>query len=293
MSAPANPVLPARPVSAAAAPVDPNAAAAAAAAPAVARVPNFGPSMDLALYRNLKSDISAGNFVAPVGFQNQVNGLDAGRVQEWFDVNIPEATRNMASGNTRLLLGTTPTDVITEMLIALTAARISKNPSTLIQSMVLSVYVAYTVSRDWVLEYAQLPPPHMFTGFEITGRQAGAPVNGLVKDGWVQNSTMNATALHLAGHVIVEIAEANSVLGKLKSTKGTVFNPPSDAVKTEQADIMREFTRSLTQADSQALMNARTELTRLVAVVNGLFGGAGANVQAALAAALAVRIREF
>lgn len=207
--------------------------------------------------------------------------------------NLDAGTLSMASDNTRLLLGTSVADVAAAALTALAAARLTKNPNGLIATMVLSVYVGYTVSRDWVREYSSLSTPHMFQQFEIGGRTASAPVNGLVKDGWVSTTGMNSTALHLAGHLIVESSTGDSVLAKLKTQKGTVFNPPSAEVDTEQAKIMREYNKKLTLIERTALQRFQQEFSRLVPLVDALFGAGGANVDAAMRAAALVRIEEF
>jgi hypothetical protein len=207
--------------------------------------------------------------------------------------NLDAGIKSMASDNTRLLLGTSISDVAAAGLTALAVGRLSHNPNSLIGCMVLAVYVAYTVSREWIREYSALVAPHMFQQFEILGRVASAPVNGLVKDGWVSTTGMNSTALHLLGHLIVESAAGDNVLSKLKAKKGTVFSPPPAEVETEQAVIMRAYNKGLTLEDRSSLLKFQQEFVRLIPIVSALFGAGGANVEAAMRAASLVRIEEF
>lgn len=258
-------------------------------------LPVFGPFMSLQEYRQLEIEIRDGTFDTPVDYQRTVPGVGARGAEDWIVRNLTAATKNMAADNVRLLLGTSVSDVAAALLVALSAARMTKNPQSLIASMVLSVYVGYTVSRDWVMEYAMLPLPHAFKNFEIEGREPTPAKDGAttVKDGWVTTSKMNSTALHLAGHLIVECAFGKTVLERVKSEKGTIFSPPPDSVKTEQADIMRAYSKTLTTQDTEALKMFKEEFVRLNPIVNALFGAGGANVEAALAAAQLVTIDEF
>jgi hypothetical protein len=203
----------------------------------------------------------------------------------------------MASANVRQLLGTQFPDVAAAMLTSLVVARSSKNPQNLLGAMVLCVYVAFTVSRDWTAEYAGLGVPHPFTQFELTGRTPSQikAADGTVKsvDGWVTTSAMNSTALHLAGHLIIECAPSGGVFARVKELRGTIFNPPPTGVETEQAKLMRESNKTLTGKDRDAKDAFRQEFGKLLPIADALFGAAGANVEAALAAAALVKLDEF
>jgi hypothetical protein len=220
-------------------------------------------------------------------------GVGAEKAAEWLNLRLLDSTKQMASANTRSLLGTSLNDVCVSMANALVLARHSQNPQSLVQVMVLCVYVAYTVSRNWTGEYTQLLKPHMLQDYEIDSREASKPTTGVAKDNWVTTSKMNATAMHLVGHMVVAMAPERTVLAKLRAMKGTILNPPKDSVKTEQADIMRAANAALTDIDKDAAAKIVSEFAKIITVVSALFGSAGANIDVALAAAARVRLEEF
>jgi hypothetical protein len=223
--------------------------------------------------------------------------VGAARATNWIDQNLDGAIKVMASENRRQLLGTQFPDVSAAMLTSLVSARVTANPQGLVAAMVLSVYVAFTISRDWTGEYAGLAKPHPFVTFELDGRTATQvkQADGTVKvvDGWVTTSVMNSTALHLAGHMIIDAAPSGGVFARVKEIRGTIFNPPSGAVDTEQAKLMRAANKTLTMQDRAARDAFASEFAKLLPIVDALFGAAGANVEMALAAAKRVALEEF
>jgi hypothetical protein len=249
--------------------------------------------LDSDTLKKIEERIAKGTYEAPAGFRNEVEKLPVDQIPAWFKQNILATTVSMVEQNTRLLLGTSVADMATALLVALTQARESKNPQSLIQACTLGVFVGFTVSREWILEYSSMIAPNIYTKFEIDGRSASADDKGVVRDNWVTASRMNSTAVHWVGHMIVEMAPANSVLGKLRAAKGTVFSPPPQSVVGEQADITRAASMKLTQQDSQAFSAVRGQFDLLIPVISALFGTAGVNVDAALKAAALVRLREF
>lgn len=234
----------------------------------------------------------AANIVARNAFNAQI---EQGRHEvpvnwEPLDENVPDAEytaaiplmiRNFATDRIRLLIGTQYVDVATEFFKGLALARHTNNPVSLIRDMVLSVYVAYTISRDWAAAYTAFGGDSIFAKFDIQGRQAQ---NG-ARDAWVANNNMNATAIHLLGFLIVECAPPGSLLNDLKIMKGTPFSPPAALEGNEQNRIMRQAAALISAADRAALNSFRAHSTKAIAVLSGIFGAARVDIEIAITAA--------
>lgn len=206
---------------------------------------------------------------------------DDALTEEQFDNHVPQAIKTFATERIRYLVGTQYIDVATEFFKGLALARRFNNPISLIRDMIISVYVAYTISRDWAASYANFGNDTIFAKFNIGGRQAA---NG-AKDAWTNTSQMNATAMHLLGYLIVECAPVNSMLGELKNTKGTPFTPPAAQEGNEQNKLMRAAAGAITIADRNVLQNFRANADRAINVISRIFGAARVDINAAINAA--------
>lgn len=244
------------------------AAPAAAAAP-----PMFGPEPSIAQRQAIKASIENGTHVAPLGWA----ALQMSPAQT--NAAIPQAVKDFASSSKRYLIGVSYADVLAEFYKALAIARQVHNPIQLLRDMILSVYVTYTLSSSWSPSYTAFMGASMFAAFDIAGRTAK---NG-IKDAWVAASTMNSTSIHLLGYMIVEHAPVGSLLAKVKAQKGTPWSLTTG--EGEQAKIMKEHATNLTPDDTVLKTQFGAEAARAIAIVSALFGAAGADVNAALAAA--------
>lgn len=184
---------------------------------------------------------------------------------------MPETIVSMGSKGRGMILGVSPVLVIKEFLIHVVAARMQGNPAPLVYCGVLAVALAYTVSRDWVEEYADIPSPHMFTAFEIDGRTMVKQTETSAAVEWVANSKMNAAALRVFGSMIVEAGQGSSFLKHVKETAGTIFNPLEG---TKERDlIMKEASKSISATDRIALEKFVGAFGKYAQVVGALFGG--------------------
>jgi hypothetical protein len=192
---------------------------------------------------------------------------------------IPQVVKDFAANSKRYLIGVSYADVLAEFYKALAIARQTHNPIQLLRDMILSVYVTYTLSASWAPSYTAFMGASLFSAFDIAGRTAK---NG-VKDAWVAANTMNSTSIHLLGYLIVEHAPIGTLLAKVKTQKGTPW--ALTGAEGEQAKIMKEHATNLTPDDTVLKTQFGAEAARAIAIVSALFGAAGADVAAALAAA--------
>jgi hypothetical protein len=153
--------------------------------------------------------------------------------------------------------------------------------------IILGVYVAVTKSESWVATYNQKGTMSILTQFEITNREAPTGTKGQ----WVTGSKMNATALSLIGHVIIEISPPNSYLGKLKAKKGTIFSPVLG--ESEYARITNEAAKEVTREEQNIVNSISRDFSTIIAAVNEIFGGSSISIDEALQVARAYAPAEF
>jgi len=196
---------------------------------------------------------------------------------------MPESLQEMGTKGRGLIIGVSAVRVAKEFSIMMIGARRSGNPTPLVYAGVLSVAVAYTVSSQWVAEYGNLPGPHMFTPFEITGRTEIAAGNGRKAVTWVTGTGMNAAALRIFGSMIVEAGGNSAFLKQLKADAGTIFHPIEGA--TERDTLMKEANKSISKADRDVLAIFKDKFSRYAEVVGAMFGGSSGDVLTYLDAA--------
>lgn len=184
---------------------------------------------------------------------------------------LPQEIMEMGSKGRGMILGVNTVLVLKAFALHLAAARIEGNPAPLVYCGVLSVAIAYTVSRDWVEEYGAIPSPHMFSSFEIEGRAKVKATETSAAVDWVANSNMNAAALRVFGSMIVEAGQGSSFLKYVKETAGTIYNPPTGEKARDV--IMKEANKSVSEADRQALAKFVEVFQKYAVVVGTLFGG--------------------
>lgn len=185
-----------------------------------------------------------------------------------------------------MILGVNTVMVLKSFCTYLVASRIEGNPAPLVYCGVIAVAVAYTVSRDWVEEYAEIPSPHMFTSFEIANRKAIKATADKLAIDWVVRSNMNAAALRIFGSMIVEAGQASSFLKHVKDTAGTIYNPIEG---TKERDvIMKEASANVSSTDQEALAGFKRLFAKYAEVVGTLFGGGEADFVPYLKAAEAL-----
>lgn len=173
--------------------------------------------------------------------------------------------------------------VAASLLASLAVARANRYYKDLFTDLTIAVAAAYTVSRDVQVDYNRIGEHSAFKEFEINGRTRDADPNVASRNAWIVSSAMNATALRLAGHLIVESAPPAGFLASIKNQKGTAFSPKDGGKELEK--ITRELAATLSQSDHDALESFRNEFRRAILVLDTMFGAAGASTEAAEAAA--------
>jgi len=192
---------------------------------------------------------------------------------------MSDASKTMAAEARGLIFGVTPEAVLVEAYAFLADARVSGHIEALIRCAILGVGLGFTVSREWVAEYAGTATPHMYSTFEMNGRSAKTQKDGIFLDQWVVGSPMNAHAVRIFGHMLVHWAPRGSLLAAIKEKCGTIFEPPRDTDMSERAVLMRAAAAELTAEEINMVRTAGQDFESLVAIVNEIFGQPGASVQ--------------
>lgn len=196
---------------------------------------------------------------------------------------LPTNLKDLVAAKKRYLFGVSFEEISTAAIFQLAAARATGAPQELVKDLVFSVFVGYTVSRDWAVEYQNLHSSSILRSFEIDGRVVDRSDPLFAKNSWVNSSKMNSTAAHLLAYLVVESAPSGGVLHRLKTLKGTPF---SDATKkTPQGLLITEMAKSLDASDRAAARKFGESFGVLVRVVDLIMGDAGANLDDAIAKA--------
>jgi hypothetical protein len=173
---------------------------------------------------------------------------------------------DLISQKKRLLFGTSFEDVAAEAYVRLAEARISGNAESLLWDMVFSVFVTYTVSREWVATYSTLDANSIFKKFEIAGRVADVETPEGRRGNWVTGSNMNSHAVHLLGYLIVEGGSDGTSLGKLRRSKGTCFTPIAN--KTPQGTIMTAYAATVSGAEKNLAIEFAADFRVLIDAIS-------------------------
>jgi hypothetical protein len=212
---------------------------------------------------------------------------NSGLVVTW----VPQSISDLVAAKKRYLFGVSFTEVASAALIQIAAARHLQAPVPLIRDMVFSIFVAYTVSRDWVVEYANLHSTSILRQFEIDGRQVDRSDPMFAKNGWVNTSRMNSTAVHIFGYMIVESAPEGGVLKQLRDVKGTPFTDKN--LSTPQGKLISELAKTLKAEDREAVQRFEVQFRILIRAVDAIFGDVGINLADAFDRAAKMRPSEF
>lgn len=204
---------------------------------------------------------------------------------------MPASLKDMVARKKRYLFGVSFEEVATTAATQLAVARYTGAPQELVRDLVFSVFVGYTVSRDWAVEYLNLHSSSILRTFEIDGRVVDRSDPLFAKNSWVNTSKMNSTAAHLLAYMVVDAAPAGGVLGKLKTLKGTPFSDANR--KTPQGILITELAKTLDADDRAAARKFAEAFSVLIRVVDLIFGDAGANLDEALAKAAKFKPAEF
>jgi hypothetical protein len=253
------------------------------------------PAMDLNGFTALKVSITDGTFARPADYP--IPPPEMQNRPDLVAARAPDVYKTLVANNKRSLVGTSITDVVAAYAVGLVAARMSRNPNSLLFDLILAIFVGYTVARDWSETYALIGPSSIWRDFEIADRLADNQTAEGRRAAWIATCNMNSTALHWLAHVVVEAAPAGGFLANLRASKGTVFNPPplgaGGVAVSEQARIMREASVGLTAADREALERFRTLSPTMIRALDLIFGDVGLNLTQAINAANALTVVQF
>lgn len=207
-----------------------------------------------------------------------------GWVGEPFDKKFVVGTlradmKSIIDSKLNMLYGTSVTSVVAAFLKSLFKARAAQNPSQLLIDMVFAVFVSQTVSREWSRVYPMLGRDSMFTQFEITGTRTSDPK--VPMSSWVNSSAMNATAIGILGHVIMESTSNRSSLGKKAKETGTIFSPGNleDHPGSEYVSICIQSNKNITVADRNALEAFQKYAGHLVDVIETLLESSSSSLE--------------
>lgn len=204
---------------------------------------------------------------------------------------VPASLKEMVSKKKRYLFGVTFEEVATRAITQIAVARAIGAPQELLKDLTFALFVGYTVSRDWAVEYNNLHSSSILRDFEIDGRTVDRSDPLFAKNGWVNSSKMNSTAAHMLAYLIVDAAPAGGVLSKLKAEKGTPFTDANK--KTPQGLLISELAKTLDSKDRAAAAKFAEQFVVLIKVVDLIFGNVGANLEDAVARAEKFKPAEF
>lgn len=168
------------------------------------------------------------------------------------------------------ILGTDSFAVANALLGEIFVSRLMGDAKNLITVCVFAVGLAFTTSAAWAPEYGSLPKPHMLTSFEVSDRKVVKGADGKSDITWVSQSTMNSTAAHILGHMIVSMAPAAGFLGQMKSKIGTMHVGSKGS--GERADIMKAAFEGMSAEERAVPSKIAGEAVKLVAIVDAIYG---------------------
>lgn len=190
---------------------------------------------------------------------------------------LPKEITDLGGKGRGLILGVNASMMLRSFLIHLILARQQGNPAPLVYCGVLAVAVAYTVSREWVEEYGELPSPHMFSPYEVDNRKVilGSAHAGVSK--WIEDSSMNASALRIFGSMVIEAGASDGFCKMIKEEAGTIFNPPKGEKPRDL--IMNEAAKEVSESDREALTVFKGIAAKYASVVGAIFGAGSLDVK--------------
>jgi len=198
--------------------------------------------------------------------------VPAGWVPSPFDMDfvverVDKDVQATIQSKLSMLYGTSVTMVVGAFLDSLFECRKAQDPSPILSDMVFGVFVSQTVSREWAKYYNGISNKSLFKRFEIESQREADSKNAA--SSWVTSSRMNATAVGILGHLILETVPRESSLGKKRAITGTFFNPanPAEHPNSEYVEICNATNKSLTRADTEALNIFKTYAGNLCEVV--------------------------
>lgn len=233
------------------------------------------------------TELGAATSTVPKREVSDANRNNSTLVMTW----VPVSVTDLVASKKRYLFGVSFAEVAAEALIQIATSRKLQAPIPLLRDLVFSIFVAYTVSRDWAVEYNNLHSSSVLRRFEIDGRQVDRNDPMFAKNGWVNTSKMNSTAAHMLGYLVVESAVAAGALKTLKDSKGTPFSDKK--LKTPQGLLITEMASTLSLEDKDAQSKFEPQFRVLVDVISKIFGEAGLDLEDAFARAAAMRPSEF
>lgn len=236
-------------------------------------------------YLALKEAIAKDEFDS--GLEHQPPEVSEDQVPDFVKERLPAEIADMSNNFRTKILGVDYAVVSTALLVSLALGRKTGNYTALFLDLTLAVATAYTVSRDTSDFYRKLGDASAFKDFEIQGRTRPNDPALASKNAWIASSNMNASALRLAGHLIVESAPRGGFLFQVKETKGTPFSPVKGGKELEE--LMRKASEELTDADKSALQSFKAEFGKVLRVMDRIWGAAGASAEAAERAAHSVQ----
>lgn len=244
----------------------------------------FPAGVTVAELQSAKTDIAAGSFSATAS--HVPAAVPAGMVADFVAERLPAEVAGMSAKYRTKIIGVDYSAIATALLTLLAISRKKGNYTDLFLDLNLAVATAYTVSRDTSDDYRKLGQASAFKEFEISGRTRSEDAKIAAKSAWTVSSNMNASALRLAGHLVVECAPNGGFLAQIKTSKGTPFSPVQGGKDLEA--LMRESSKQLNESDKVALESFRREFKRVLMVMDKVWGEGGASTEAAESAAASI-----
>lgn len=166
-----------------------------------------------------------------------------------------------------------------ELVNMILFARSVANYGPLFEVLTFAVAVGFTTAEQWVEDYVNLTKPNCLSAFEVEKRATIAATSTHSQVSWVASSNMNAHAVRILGHIIVEAGSGSGFFKDLKESAGTIFNPSSAQPDKERTKLTLEESKTLTESDKQAFALFKQHFKSVAEFVGELYGAGPANLE--------------
>lgn len=256
-------------------------------APVAAYVPNGGAPITAVQAAALATQICTPTYVVPVPRALAAGHADATTVA--MANVIPQVIKLAATEARQEMLGVTMTDVMAAGYTALVLALHTNSFNSFLQDCVLAVNMGPTVARNRVVQYAALAPASMFRQFEISGRAADLTTPMGIHGQWVQGSPMHAQSVRLWGLALLANAAPGGFLARVRDRMGSILAPPAAPAagveESERAKLLRQAAGELTPIERNLVTGLMPRFTKVMALLDQIYGAAGGNLDLAIRAA--------
>lgn len=175
--------------------------------------------------------------------------------------------------------GVSVQSMVIELVHMVLFARSVGSYAPLFEVLTFAVAVGFTTAEQWVGDYVQLVKPNALSVFEVEKRGTIAATATHAQVSWVVSSNMNAHAVRILGHIIVEAGSGSGFFKDLKESAGTIFAPSDAQPDKERTKLTLEESKTLTESDKKAFQLFKDNFKGLAEFVGELYGAGPANLE--------------